>query len=167
MRDVYIEWLVSQKDNTLFKVLKTICLVLAILCGAMFFLYFNIFLLLGTIALAVLTYFVGLYIYVEYEYIFVDGELTIDRILAKSKRKRMEVLELSKVEIIAPLNSHKLDGFAHRNYREYDYTSKERTRDSHIFVLYYQGGKKLLLEPSRELAEAFRSQIPHKVHLEM
>ncbi len=167
MRDVYVEWLVSQKDNTGFKVLKILSLVLAILCGALFFIYFNIFLLLGTIGFAVLTYFTGLYICVEYEYTFVGGELTIDRILAKSKRKRMDILDLSKAEIIAPLGSSKLDGFSYKNYREYDYTSKERNQDSHIFVLYYQEGKKLLLEPSRELVEAFRSQIPHKVHMEM
>ena len=167
MRDVYIEWLVAKKPSTGHKVLKTLCLVATIFVAALFFLYFNIFLLLGAILLGVLTYFVHLFIYKEYEYLYVNGELTIDRILQKSSRKRMAVYDLSKVEIIAPLNSHKLDGFQHKQYRQLDYTSGMRTSDSHIFVMYYDGGQKILLEPSKNLIEAMRSHIPHKVHMEI
>lgn len=166
MRDVYIEWLVARKPSVGYKVLKTICLIFTILIGALFFLYFNLFLLLGTILLAVLTYFANLYANVEYEYLYVNGELTIDRILQKSKRKRMAVYDFSKVEIIAPLDSHKLDGFQHKQYRQLDYTSGMRTPDSHIFVMYYNEGLKILLEPNKALIEAMRSHIPHKVHME-
>ena len=55
-------------------------------------------------------------------------------------------------------------GFAHKNYREYDYTSGVRTPGSHIFVMYCEG-KKILFEPNRDLVEALRNTLPHKVHM--
>ena len=71
---------------------------------------------------------------------------------------------MSKIEIVAPLNSDKLGGFAHKKYREYDYTSGVKDSNSHIFVMYCNN-KKILLEPNRELVEGLRSAIPHKVHM--
>lgn len=168
MRDVYMECLVARKSTAGYKVLKVLCLLLAILsfAGAILLINGGILILFALI-FGVATYFVNLYTQVDYEYIFVNGELTIDRILAKSKRKRLETYLLSRVEIIAPLNSPKLDGFKHKTYRQLDYTTGERTKNNHIYVMYYSEGKKLLLEPSKELVEVFRSYIPHKVHIEM
>ena len=74
---------------------------------------------------------------------------------------------MSKVEIVAPLGSPKLDGFAHKDYKQVDYTSGVRKPGSHIFVMYYGEGQKVLLEPNRELVEAMRDKIPHKVHMEI
>lgn len=169
MRDVYVEWLVARKRSAGFKVLKVLCIALTVVCAAMFLLYLNLILMLGTILLAVLAYFVNLYTYVEYEYIFVSGELTIDRILSKSKRKRLETYKLSQVEIIAPMGSPKLDGYKHKQYQAHDYSSGNIAEGNrkNLYVMYHNTGVKLLLEPSKELLEAFKGCIPHKIEIEM
>ena len=45
----------------------------------------------------------------EYEYLFVNGEFDIDMVMAKSKRKKVMSVNLSEADLIAPLNSHKMD----------------------------------------------------------
>ena len=48
---------------------------------------------------------------VEYEYLYVNGELDIDAIYSKQKRKKMGSYDASELEILAPENSHELDSF--------------------------------------------------------
>jgi hypothetical protein len=164
MKDVYIEWMVAKERSLLDKVIRIACVIAVIISGLLFSLTANIAVFLVTVAIALFTYFAFTYTDVEYEYIFVTGEFSVDRILAKSKRKRIEKFDVTRIEIVAPLNSDRLGGFANKKYREYDYTSGVRTQKSHIFVMYCEG-KKILFEPNRELVEALRNTLPHKVHM--
>lgn len=164
MKDVYIEWMVAKRRSGMDKFVRTACVIAIIISGLLFMATANIAVLIVTVAIGLFTYFAFNYTDVEYEYIFVTGEFSIDRILAKSRRKRIENFDVSKIEIVAPLNSDKLGGYAHKKYREYDYTSGVRTQKSHIFVMYCDG-KKILLEPNRDLIEALKNTIPHKVHM--
>lgn len=167
MKDVYIEWLVDRRPSKIFKALKAFCIVVLVLVTIAFIMTFNVFLMFGVVAMAIATYYANAFTHVEYEYIYVNGDMAVDRILGKSSRKRLNVFDMSKVEIVAPLGSPKLDGFAHRNYKQVDYSTGVNKPGSHIFVMYYGEGKKVLLEPSRELVEAMRDKIPHKVHMEI
>lgn len=164
MKDVYIEWMVSKQRSAMDKVVRTLCVVALVVCGGLFSLTANIAMFLVTVVIGLFTYFAFTYTNVEYEYIYITGEFSIDRILSKSKRKRIESFDVGRIEIVAPLNSDKLGGYAHKKYREYDYTSGVRTQNSHIFVMYCEG-KKILFEPNRELMEALRNTLPHKVHM--
>ena len=164
MKDVYIEWMVSKERSLLDKVIRTGCVIAVVICGLLFSLTANIAMFLATVVIALFTYFAFMYTDVEYEYIFVTGEFSIDRILSRSKRKRIESFDVGRIEIVAPINSDKLGGYAHKKYREYDYTSGVRKQNSHIFVMYCEG-KKILFEPNRELMEALRNTLPHKVHI--
>ena len=167
MKDVYVEWLVNRRPSKVFKALKALCIVVLVLVAAAFLLTFNVFLMVGVVAMGFATHYANSFTKVEYEYIYVNGDMAVDRILNKSSRKRLIVFDMSKVEIVAPLGSPKLDGFAHKDYKQVDYTSGVRKPGSHIFVMYYGDGQKVLLEPNRELVEAMRDKIPHKVHMEI
>ena len=167
MKDVYVEWLVNRRPSKVFKALKAFCIVILVLVAAAFLLTFNVFLMVGVVAMGFATHYANSFTKVEYEYIYVNGDMAVDRILNKSSRKRLIVFDMSKVEIVAPLGSPKLDGFAHKDYKQVDYTSGVRKPGSHIFVMYYGDGQKVLLEPNRELVEAMRDKIPHKVHMEI
>lgn len=164
MKDVYIEWMVKKERSFVDKLVRTLCVVALVICGLLFALTANIVLFIATIVVALFTYFAFTYTNVEYEYIYVTGEFSIDRILSRAKRKRIERFDVERIEIVAPLNSDKLGGYAHKKYREYDYTSGVKTQNSHIFVMYCEG-KKILFEPNRELVEALRNTLPHKVHM--
>ena len=167
MKDVYVEWLVNRRPSKVFKALKALCIVVLVLVAIAFLLTFNVFLMVGVVAMGFATHYANSFTKVEYEYIYVNGDMAVDRILNKSSRKRLIVFDMSKVEIVAPLGSPKLDGFAHKDYKQVDYTSGVRKPGSHIFVMYYGDGQKVLLEPNRELVEAMRDKIPHKVHMEI
>lgn len=164
MKDVYIEWMVSKQRSMMDKIVRILCVVGVVICGLLFSLTANIVMFLATVVVGVFTYFAFTYTDVEYEYIFVTGEFSIDRILSKSKRKRVERFDVERIEIVAPLNSDRLGGFANKKYREYDYSSGVKTQKSHIFVMYCEG-KKIIFEPNRELIEALRNTLPHKVHM--
>lgn len=166
MKDVYVEWLVSKQRSVTDNIIRVASLMLTILCLVFYILTFNVVVMLAMVVLGLFTFFAYRYTDVEYEYVYVSGELGIDRILAKSKRKRMETLNVQSVEIMAPLNSHRLDGFKHRKLREYDYTTGVKNTHGHVFALYCDN-KKILIEPNRELAEAIRDAIPHKAYIEM
>ena len=166
MKDVYVEWLVPRKRSLTDNIIRVTAVLMTVACGVLWLLSLNTLIFIVTLVLGVITFFAFNRTDVEYEYIYVNGELGIDRILAKSRRKRIATFDTGRVEIIAPLNSYHLDGHKHKKYRELDFTSGIRTENSHIFVMYYAEGKKVLLEPNRELMTALKGELPLKVHIE-
>ena len=62
--------------------------------------------LIAAIALGVLAYFKMPGLDLEFEYLYVNGELDIDKIMSKVKRKRVGSFDISKAEMVAPVKSH-------------------------------------------------------------
>lgn len=167
MKDVYVEWLVKKERSLSDTLVRVFSIVVAFLGLSLFMLTGSVILLVVGILAIAFTYFAFTYTDVEYEYVYVTGELGIDRILARSRRKRIETLDLSKVEVVAPEKSPKLDGYAHKKYKVLDYsTCDKKNPHRHVFVMYYMDGKKIILEPNRELIEAMRDAAPHKVFMD-
>ena len=167
MKDVYVEWMVSKKRSLTDKFLRGASIVVLVTSLLLFLLTGHIILFIVAVAAGVGAYFAFSYTDVEYEYVYISGEFSIDRILAKSMRKRIERFNTGRIEVVAPLKSRWLDGYAHKKYRECDYSTGVVTPSSHVFVMYYNEGKKVLFEPSREFMEAMKATLPHKVHLDM
>ena len=57
------------------------------------------------VGLIVLCYFKLPSFDLEFEYLYVNGELDVDKIMSKTKRKRVARIDMDKVELIAPLKS--------------------------------------------------------------
>ena len=106
-------------------------------------------------------YILSLFSYVEYEYLYVDKELQIDRILARSKRKRMETLDLNEFEILAPVKSHALDSYRNRNYKKADYSSGDETKEKYMLIV---KDKQIIFEPTEELVKTVRMFAPRSVY---
>jgi len=162
MNDAYIECLVKTKEKGKWKFLK----VLLIMLTAVFILLS----LMGVVLLfvfAIVTgvgiYFVNLQTDVEYEYLYLDKELTIDKIMAKTKRKRMGVYKLDRMEVFAPVKSYHLDNFKKRDVKVKDYSIGEELKPDRRYVFYYEGGEKVLLSPSEDLVKTMRMVAPRKV----
>lgn len=161
MNDVYVECLVKAKSSMLLKVAKVVLIAVTVATGLLGMMGFIFFLLIAVVA-GVLAYFVGLNADVEYEYLYLDKEITIDKVMAQSKRKRMGVYQLDKMEVVAPTDSYHLDAYRNRTVQEIDYSGTE-TKE---FVIYYEGGKKIILSPSEELVAALRNVAPRKVFMD-
>ncbi len=161
INDSYIELLIKRKTSFAVRIIRMvayICTGLSLVLALTGFLAALILLIL----FGILSYFLGLYTEVEYEYTYVDRELQVDRILGRSRRKRMETLDLNQLEILAPLNSHQLDGYRGRMKDCRDYSSGEVKQPEGRFFL-AAGNRNLIIEPSEAMVKLIGSISPRKV----
>ncbi len=158
MSDIYVECLVQAKKSGGKKILQVFLIVLTvILCLGMI-----VFapLAIGAIVTGVAAYFVGMYSQVEYEYLYLDKELSVDQILAQSKRKKVATYTIDRMEVLAPVNSWHLDNFKNRDVKVADYS--DGVQDT-CYCMYYEGGVKVLLTPTEDMIKALKTVAPRKV----
>ncbi len=160
--DSYVECLVKAKAKGLWKFLKVLLIMLTVV--------FVLLSLMGVILTFILAigagvgaYFVNLQADVEYEYLYLDKELTIDKIMAKTRRKRMGVYKVDRMEIFAPVKSYHLDNFKNRNVKVKDFSIGEELKPDRRYVFYYEGGEKILVSPSEEMVKAMKMAAPRKI----
>ena len=136
MSDSYVECLVKAKQPTWAKILKVLLIALTVLsCLVMF-----VFIIFLPVALAagVGAYFLNMYTDLEYEYLYLDKELSVDKIMAKSKRKRVGTYSLDRMEVFAPVYSYHLDNFKNRQVKEKDYSIGEVLQPDGRYAMYYE-----------------------------
>lgn len=161
MNDVYVECLVKQKTSLKARILQIFLIVLAVIFFlAMPFVYAAFFLMLLAAGGAYLVY---LFTNLEYEYLYLDRELTVDKVMAKSRRKRIGTYGLDRIEIIAPVNSHRLDSYKNRSVKVKDYSVGEELQPDLRYAMYFEGGEKIILSPSPELIKAMKNAAPRKI----
>lgn len=103
----------------------------------------------------------------EWEYQYVNGELDVDRILNKARRKRMASYDIATAEMVAPLSSHRLDYYNNNSkIKTIDYTSGDSENEKQIYVMLTPGKDglvKVLFEPSEQMLKDMRVKAPRKV----
>ena len=161
MNEVYFEVMVAKKSSPLMKALQissvgmTVVCILATLIG-----------MFWTLILAMIfggaAYFLKLFNHVEYEYLYIDKELQIDRILAQNSRKRMETLDLNKLEVLAPIRSHELDRYRNRNVKVKDYSSGGAD-NNHAKYMLVMNQKQIIFEPTEEMVKTIKMYAPRTV----
>lgn len=162
MNETYVECLVKRKTPAYMKFLK----ILSIMLTVCFIVLGMVFLvgLLFAIIFGVAAYFIYLNADLEYEYLYVDKELTIDKVMAKSRRKRVATFDLNKMEIVAPIKSWHLDNYKNRTDKVFDYSSGEERQPDKRFLFFYDGQKKIIFEPNEEMVKAMQFSAPRKVY---
>lgn len=161
MNETYVEWLVKRKTPaymTLLKILTIMLTVCFVLLG-----FFPLPAMIIAVLLGVAAYFVYLNSDVEYEYLYVDKELTVDKVMAKSRRKRVATYDLGKIEILAPIKSWHLDNYKNRTDKTVDYSSGEEKQPDRRFAFFYDGKQRVLIEPNEEMIKAMQTVAPRKV----
>lgn len=161
MNETYVEWLVKRKTPVYLVFLKILFIMMTVcffLAGMIFMPAFLIAVLMGIAA-----YFITLNASLEYEYLYVDRELSVDKVMNQSRRKRIATFDIGKVEIMAPINSHQLDSYKNRNYKAVDYSSWEEKQPDVRYVFYYDGQQKVIFEPNEEMIKAITNVAPRKV----
>ncbi len=172
MEDVgYVEQLVSRKASGLMKALQIFCTVLAVLFifSSLFVLgwsSFTIVILILGIVLAVAAYYFSMNANLEYEYLYCEKELSIDKIMNKSKRKTVGKYSLERMEAVGPMNSYHLDEYKGKNYKELDFSSGVVQQPDKRYVMYYDGREKITLELNEEIVKAMKNGAPRKVFMD-
>ena len=145
------------------KAIKGLVIALIVLAAVAGILFTPIALVVAVV-LGVAAYFLLPNLDLEFEYLYVNGELDIDRIASKAKRKRIKSLDLSKMEIMAPLKSHRLDYQNHKNMKVFDFSSGNPSHN--IYAMIIPDDKevcKVLIEPDMELIKNIEKSCPRKV----
>ena len=101
MSDYYTEQLVKKRPGRKDLAIKTGLIVLTVLTVLIVFI-FPVGLILPILAI-VLDVIMFRRLNVEYEYLYVNGDLDIDKIMNRAKRKRMFSMNVSEMELLAPL----------------------------------------------------------------
>jgi len=164
MSDTYVECLVAVGRS---KTAKTIAIGLFVLT-----VFFAIAMLWAAPALllAIISAAAGFLVFsnsnVEYEYLYLDKEITVDRIVAQSRRKRVATYSVDRMEVFAPIQSWHLDNYRNRDVKTVDYSAGEQADPEETddrFVMYYEGGTKVIFSPSAEFVKALMNVAPRKV----
>lgn len=161
MRDTYVECLVKVKPHKKWILFRILVFVLLIL-SAILMLYMPI----GFWCLCcmlVCQSCIKMFADIEYDYLYLDGELTVDIVRAKTRRKRRGVYDLKKMEICAPSDSVHLDSYRNRKVKAKDYSSNGL---SDCYEIYFEDGIRILISPNEELIHVLSRIAPRKVFTE-
>ena len=162
MQDSYIEEIVKCNPPSTAGATKVLMI---IMCFASIFVWFVP--VLGMIATAVC---IGLTVWVfrnfdyEYEYTYTENTLDVDKIIAKSGRKKLGSFDFSRLELMAPVNSQEALRLERADYKTYDYRSN--TEGAKVYVAYPMLDNavvRVLFEPSEKLCNAIEYSAPRKV----
>lgn len=161
MSETYVECLVARSGSVLMRFLKTLFIMLTVvfvLIGMVFVPGFLVAIVTGVVA-----YFTYMNADIEYEYLYLDREISVDKVMAKSRRKKVGSYNLEQMEIFAPLNSHRLDSYRNRQMKTLDYSSGIAAQPEKRYMMIWNGSTKIILEPNAEMIKAIQGVSPRKV----
>lgn len=152
----------APKQALLFKIVMIIACILAVTTIPQMY-------AVGVLLTAVLIVFTVIlfkYYNAEYEYSLVDNELTVDKIMSRSMRKRCGVYNIAKASLIAKPSSQAALGMEHRKLRTYNYTSNDGQEN--IMLVYTMDSSNemvcLVLEPNEKMLEAIKRCAPKSAY---
>ena len=167
MNELYYEHLVKKIPTVKDKLIRYGLIALTVLFMAAGLLLFPVFLIGGLVLIGV-CYFVLPMTDLEYEYIYVDGDIDIDVVMGKSKRKRKKSFSVKDLELMAPVDSHRMDYYNNNEKMPVaDFSSHNPENRCFAAVVHTDGGaQRILFDPSQEILEAMRMRAPGKIYLD-
>ena len=166
MSDAYVECLVKAKPSILGKIVRAVLMTLMVICILAIFVLppLMLFAFIGAVVFGVGAYFVRMFTDLEYEYLYLDKELVVDKIMAKTRRKRVATYQVDRIEVLAPIKSYHLDNYRNRQMnKEKDYSIGEELQPDRRYLLFYEGGEKIMLSPSEEMIKLMKNVAPRKI----
>ncbi|RHV88845.1 hypothetical protein DXA96_10035 [Lachnospiraceae bacterium OF09-33XD] len=164
MSDVYTEILVPKKVTAPDIFVKVILILLtgaSIAAGVIvrpaFLIAAAVFLLLDILLIPRLS--------VEYEYLYINGELDVDKIFSKSRRKRAAVYTMEQLELMAPAGSGHLEEYERRQgIRTVNFTSRNSGAPVYVMMIVRDRQmERVLLEPDEKMLKDLKMKFPRKV----
>lgn len=161
MLDIFTESIVRRKPMPGGKILegtcKWICLAsIGLLLGL------SIIFVIPAVVFGIVWFLVHQNADVEYEYAHTNGEFDIDKVIANASRKKVVSVDLSRVDIVAPLDSPELERFM--GLKKANYSARDPENPPYGMVCVVKGERKLLLlQLDEKMLESLRKWMPSKV----
>ena len=165
MSESYKELMVTKEKGTKEAVERISCIVAVVLLGLATLFSGNLLFFIAAVALGVLTYFVFQWTDIEYEYLYLDKEITIDKVMAKARRKRAAVLDVNKIEIMAPEGSSQLEYHKNRQVKIVDLSAGHDLPGQKLYAVYYEGSQMFLLNLDEDFVKTVKMVAPRHVFL--
>jgi hypothetical protein len=167
MNESYKELLVKRQKGAKENIIRVLCIVPTVLAAALALLLAStgvgLVLFILAIAFGVLDYFIYQWTDIEYEYLYLDKEISIDKIMAKTRRKTVLTLDVNKIEIIAPVNSYHLDSYRSRQCKVTDLGAGKDLEDMKLYWVYYEGNQKYVMNFDEDFLKPVKLVAPRKV----
>ena len=160
--DAYAEWLVKRKDPAYAVPVKVLLVLVCV--GTGMFALGNLLGIIVFFAALAATYFVWINLSIEFEYLVVEGEFSVDRVLAKSRRKKYFSCKKEEIQIVAPSDSYVLKDHEKSNMKVMDCSSGKAGQKTYTMIC-QQGSDavKVVFEPNEKIIKSLRYSIPNKV----
>lgn len=162
MSETYVECLVARKPSFVMSFVKVLLIMMTV-----------VFVILGLaftpgLLVAIVTgvgaYFSYMNADIEYEYLYLDKEISVDKVMAKSKRKSQGNFLVDQLEIMAPMGSHRLDSYQNRQVKKsYDFSSHAASQPEKRYMMMFSGDTRVILEPNEAMVKAIQTVAPRKV----
>lgn len=159
MNESYIEQMIKQK-TTMPTMVKRAAISLLILLG----------ILLCWISVAAFPLFLGLVALavwllkrtsLEYEYIYYAGDIDIDKIMGRQKRKRVLSTNIKDLEVLAPTGSVELQRY--RDLKVLDCSTNTENPTYEMVVMIKGQKTRVKFEPKEQIVDGMRMYDPRKV----
>ena len=141
MNESYKELLVKKDRGTKETLLRFASVALTVILGLLTFMMNPMIFFIVMIVLGVLDYFVFQLTDIEYEYLYLDKEISVDKIMAKTRRKKLTTISVDKIEIMAPEKSHQLDSYRNRQTKVTDISAGHDLPDQKLYWIFYEGNQ--------------------------
>lgn len=172
MKDVFIEKIITRKNGPFELFIKIISvlsfLTIAVFLNSITFLLRVNFLgitIAITLGLAYLTYRLIRSVDSEFEYSITNDEFTIDRIVAKTKRKRVYSASCRDFSLSAAVDSEYYVAALEKDVALFDYSSRDGISPLWFFCVRQKNIEKLIIiDFDPRFVEVFRRYNPRKVH---
>ena len=165
MGEYFSEWIVKRKTPQKVKMIQILLVAVCVLSLVLLVIPY-----LGVLAVAVIIFLTYLYFKnndVEWEYSLVEKTMYVDKIMKKSKRKRMGEYDLTKLEVAAPQESYYIKEYDKRNLKTLDFSSMIPENKKYVMVLMNNNELiKLIIEPNDRMLKELRDIAPRQLHVE-
>ena len=172
MMDIFCEYIVKKRVEAL-DILKLVGIIVAAIALSFAAMFIELVsgLGIGFMLVAVVIYFAYLFskfIYTEFEYALTNHELDIDKILGRSRRKRIITVDFKTVEICASVNDEKYKSEFNNTASITKTINATGKTDYEIYFVDFsgEGGKtRVLFQPTDKMKDALKKINPRTIHI--
>ena len=165
MNESYKELMVKRERGIKETVMRIVCIVPTVLLALLAFTGSPV-IFIAAVACGVLNYFMFQWTDIEFEYLYLDKEITVDKVMARTRRKRAAVLDVNKIEIMAPHDSDQLAFYKNRQVKTTDLSAGHDLDGQKLYLVYYEGSQCFLLNLDEDFAKTVKAIAPRKVFTE-
>lgn len=168
--DIFTEHIVKHKKGTREYLISAGAVLAAFILSFALLMFGGVLFNLGIGFLILVGFFYGAYIVikytnVEYEYILTNNELDVDKIMARSRRKRMITVDFRNIDICAPIDdpNYKYEYENTSVSQVYDFSGQGLNKTYFILTDGDSGRIKIIFEPTEKILDGAQKFNPRKV----